>query len=174
MKKTLIRGLLGAIVLADLALGGIDWRMAGTPRTSQTELKFLARQHALLAADIARAEQIRKDLPAVEKASDTFFHDQFHPMSTGYSAVEDDFGALTHSAGLRTEGLSFRQHAADKNGVTEIQINATVDGDYPSVLRFIDGLERSDTFYILDSLSLAPGSAGELKLNLQMRTFFRT
>ncbi len=95
-------------------------------------------------------------------------------MTAGYSALEDDLGALARTAGLRTEGLSFRQHPADKRGVTEIEIGATVDGDYPSVVRFIDGLERSDNFYILDSLSLAAGSAGQLKLNLQLRTFFRT
>jgi hypothetical protein len=173
-KKILIQVLLGAIVLADLALLGINWNLTASPRSPQNELRVLARQHGLMAADVARARKIREDLPAIQKESEGFFHDQFRPIGTGYSALEDDLGALARSAGLRTEGLSFRQQAADKGGVTEIQIGATVDGDYPSVVRFIDSLERSQNFYILDSLSLAPGSAGELKLNLQLRTFFRT
>jgi hypothetical protein len=173
-KKTPIQVLLGAIVLADLVLLGINWNLTASPRSPQTELKVLGRQHALLAADVTRAQKIRENLPAMQKESDEFFRDQFRPVGTGYSALEDDLGALARTAGLRTEGLSFRQQAADKGGVTEIQIGTTVDGDYPSVVRFIDSLERSQNFYILDSLSLAPGSAGELKLNLQLRTFFRT
>ena len=172
-KKTLIRVLLGAIVLADLVLLGINWNLTSSPHSPQSELKLLARQHGLLAADVARAQTIREDLPATQKASDGFFHDQFRPIGSGYSALEDDLGVLARTAGLRTEGLSFRQKPTDKAGVTEIEIGATVDGDYPSVVRFIDVLERSPNFYILDSLSLAAGSAGELKLNLQLRTFFR-
>jgi hypothetical protein len=56
-----------------------------------------------------------------------------------------------------------------------VDILAVVDGDYPSVVRFINDLEHSDTFYVLDGLSLASsGSGGQLKLNLQLRTYFRT
>jgi Tfp pilus assembly protein PilO len=172
--RTLIQVLLATIVLADLVLVGINWNLTASPRAPRTELKVLERQHALLAADVARAQKIRENLPAIQKESDGFFHDQFRPIGTGYSALEDDLGVLARTSGLRTEGLSFRQQQADKGGVTEVQIGATVDGDYASVVRFIDSLERSQSFYILDSLSLAPGSAGELKLNLQLRTFFRT
>ena len=173
-KKILIRVLLGVIVLADLVLLGVNWNLTASPRSPQTELKLLARQHALMAADVARAEKIRENLPAIQKESDGFFHDQFRPIASGYSALEDDLGVLARTAGLRTESLSFRQEAADKGGVSAIQIGATVDGDYPSVVRFIDSLERSENFYILDSLSLAAGSPGQLKLNLQLRTFFRS
>ena len=174
VSKTLIRVLLGAIVLVDLALVGVNWKIASTPRTPESQLKFLARQHALMAADVARAQKIRQDLPAIEKESDGFFHDQFRPIGSGYSALEDDLGTLARNAGIRAEGFAFRQQPPDKRGVTEIQISTTVDGDYPSVVKFIDSLERSESFYILDSLSLASGSAGALKLNLQLRTFFRS
>jgi Tfp pilus assembly protein PilO len=174
LSKTVIRILLGAIILIDLALVGVNVKIASTPRTPATQLKFLARQHALMAADLARAQRIREDLPAVEKESDGFFHDQFRPIGSGYSALVDDLGTLARNAGIRTEGFSFRQQQSDKRGVTEIEISTTVDGDYPSVVKFIDSLERSESFYILDSLSLASSSAGGLKLNLQLRTFFRS
>ncbi len=70
-RKTLIQVLLVALVVVDLALVGINWKMAATPRTPQSELKLLARQHALLAADVARAQKIRQNLPSVEKANPT-------------------------------------------------------------------------------------------------------
>ena len=170
----MIRWLLGVIVLADVVLLAISWRMATAPGAPQAQLKSLELEHKLLAADVARAELIRKNLPAVEKQSDDFFHDQFRPARTGYSAVADDLGALARTAGIRTEGLSFHQRAMEKRGVTEVDIGTTVDGDYLSIVRFINGLQRSETFYILDSLSLAAGSTGQVKLNLQLRTFFRT
>jgi len=55
-----------------------------------------------------------------------------------------------------------------------VEIGASVSGDYPNIVRFINGLEHSDTFYVLDSLTLGAGSAGGLGLNLHLRTYFRT
>jgi Tfp pilus assembly protein PilO len=172
--KTIIRAILGIVVAVDIVLAGINWHMADANRTPQAELNALKRQHALMAADIARAETIRTTLPAVEQQRDIFFRQNFRPTTSGYSSVISDFGSLSRGAGLQAENLSFRQHEADKRGVTEVDISAMVNGDYSSVVRFVNDLEHSDTFYVLDGLSLAAsGSGGQLKLNLQMRTYFR-
>ena len=173
--KMIVRVLLGIVVAADIVLAGINWQMADANRTPQSELNSLKRQHALMAADITRAETIRATLPAVEQQCDTFFHQNFRPLASGYSSVVSDFGSLTRDSGLQAGNLSFHQHEPDKRGVTQVDILAVVDGDYASVVRFINDLEHSDTFYVLDGLSLASsGSGGQLKLNLQLRTYFRT
>jgi Tfp pilus assembly protein PilO len=174
--KTIIRVILGIVVAVDIGLAGINWQMADANRAPQSELSALKRQHALMAADITRAETIRSTLPEVELQRDNFFKQTFRPAASGYSSVVSDLGSLSHNAGLQTENLSFHQHEADKRGVTEVDISAVVDGDYSSVVRFINDLQHSDTFYVLDGLSLASpsGSGGQLKLNLQLRTYFRT
>jgi len=53
-------------------------------------------------------------------------------------------------------------------------VAAAVEGDYANVINFINGLERSNNFYVLDGLSLASSTAGNLRLNLQLRTYFRS
>ena len=173
--KTIIRVILGVIVAVDIALAAFSWQMAAANRTPQSELNALKRQHALMAADITRAETIRTTLPAVEQQCDTFFRQNFRPFTSGYSSVVSDFGSLSRGAGLQAENLNFRQHEADKRGVRQVDISAVVDGDYSSVVRFINNLEHTDTFYVLDGLSLAaPSTAGgQLRLNLQLRTYFR-
>ena len=173
--KTIIRVILGIVVATDIVLAGVSWQMADARRAPQSELFMVKRQHALMAADIARAETIRVSLPEVERQSDGFFKQTFRPVSTGYSSVVSDLGSLARSAGLQTENLNFHQHEADKRGVTEVDISAVVDGDYSSVVRFINNLQHSDNFYVLEGLSLAEsGSGGQLKLNLQLRTYFRS
>ena len=173
-RKKLIRWLIAAVLLIDLGLLAANWKLTTGPRTSRSDLNILRRQHALLAADVARGEQIRKELPAVEKQCDVFFHDNLRPAATGYSALIADWGQLARGSGIAAENISFSQHAAEKNGVMEVGISTAVTGDYPSLVRFINALQHSDTFYVLDSLTLAAGTAGQLKLNLQLRTFFRT
>lgn len=173
--KIIIRAILGIVLGADLILAGVNWQMADANRTPQSELNALKREHALMAADIARAETIRTTLPAIEQQCDTFFHQNFRPLSSGYSSVISDIGTLSRGAGLQAGNLSFHQHEPDKRGVTQVDIFAVVDGDYSSVVRFVNDLQHSDTFYVLDGLSLASGgSGGQLKLNLQLRTYFRS
>jgi Tfp pilus assembly protein PilO len=173
--KRIIRVILGIVVAADIVLAGVNWQMVEANRTPQAELNALKRQHALMADDVTRAQTIRTTLPEIEQQCDTFFKQTFRPIGSGYSSVISDFGTLTRGAGLQAENLNFHQHEADKRGVTQVDISAVVSGDYSSVVRFVNNLEHSDTFYVLDGLALAAnGSGGQLRLNLQLRTYFRS
>jgi hypothetical protein len=53
----------------------------------------------------------------------------------------------------------------------------TVSGDYASVARFINGLQRSEKFYIVDDLTLSESQGrnanGALSVALHLRTYFR-
>jgi hypothetical protein len=172
--QTLVRWLLAAVLAADLALVGVNWKMASTPGDSGDELRLLRQQRALLAADIARAKKIRAVLPDVDRNSSTFFQQSLMPAQSGYSQLSDNFGALARSAGVRTGNIAYHDGIPDKHGVVEVEITATVSGEYPNIVHFINGLEHSATFYVLDSLTLSAGSAGGLGLNLHLRTYFRT
>jgi hypothetical protein len=172
--QKLIRWVLGLVLMADLVLAAVNWRMAAAPRDPATELQVLRQQRALLAADIARAQKIRAELGDIEKVGDDFFKQQIAPEQSGYSALSENFGELARAAGVRASNITYRTNVPDKRGVIEIEIGATVSGDYPNIVRFINGLEHSGTFYVLDSLVLGAGSSGGLGLNLHLRTFFRS
>jgi hypothetical protein len=56
----------------------------------------------------------------------------------------------------------------------QVDISTAVEGDYDNLVQFLNKLEHSDNFYVLDSLTLAPSTVGKLRLNMQLRTYFRT
>jgi type IV pilus assembly protein PilO len=172
--QTLIRWLLGLVLVADLALVAVNWKMAAAPGDPNVELNVLRQQRALLAADVARAKKIRGELDDVEQDSEVFFQKQIMPAQSGYSALIGNFGDLARAAGVRTSNITYRTGDPDKRGVIEVEIGASVSGDYANIVRFINGLEHSDTFYVLDSLTLGAGSSGGLGLNLHLRTYFRS
>lgn len=172
--QKLIRWLLAAVLVADLVLAAVNWKMAAAPGDSEDELRLLRQQRALLAADIARAKKIRADLPDIQRNATAFFQQAITPAQSGYSGLIDNFGALAHTAGVRTGNITYREGAPDKRGVVQVEIGATVSGDYPNIVRFINELEHSDTFYVLDNLTLGAGTSGGLGLNLHLRTYFRT
>jgi hypothetical protein len=55
-----------------------------------------------------------------------------------------------------------------------VDIATAVEGDYEGLIQFLNKLEHSDNFYVLDDLTLATSSVGKLRLNVQLRTYFRT
>jgi Tfp pilus assembly protein PilO len=175
-RKNAIRWALAVLLVLDVALVVVNWRAsASDPKALRQQKNALEMQRKWLDADVSRANNIKGSLPQIQSQCDKFFTDAFQQASSGYSSVVADVGAIAKEAGLQASAATFRQKEIANRGITEVELVATVEGDYPSLVRFINGLERSRNFYVLDSLSLA-NSAGtsSLKLNLQLRTYFRS
>jgi Tfp pilus assembly protein PilO len=173
-RNAIVRWSLAVILAADLVLLGVNWELDRSPHVQPTDLNRLSMLEKSYRADNARLERFRAELPADEKQWDEFFSTHFHPSRAGYSAISDDLGELSRTAGLHSDSINFRQHAPDSRGLMEVEISTAVEGDYDSLIQFLNKLEHSDNFYVLDSLSLASSSGGKIRLNLQLRTYFRT
>jgi Tfp pilus assembly protein PilO len=166
---------LALLLVADIALAFLLWRSSSIgPVEMRAQRDDLALQARLLKADVERGEKIRASLPQVGKDCEDFYQRSFLSASTGYSSVETDLGAIAAKAGLKTSGFAFTQHDVKDRGVTEMTITTSVDGNYESVIQFINGLERSRNFYLLNNLSLTSATSGEVKLQLELQTYFRT
>ncbi len=174
-RKNALRWVIAAVLVIDLVLVVVSWRAsAADPRELLRQKNILQRQHDLLAGDLKRAMDIRQSLPDAQREWDRFFAQELSEASSGYSSVVADLSAIAKEAGVSTSAVTFRQHEIANRGVVEVEVAATVEGDYPSLVKFIKGLERSRSFYVLDGLTLASGTGGSsVKLNLELRTYFR-
>jgi len=117
---------------------------------------------------------LRASLPQAGKDCDAFYQQSFLDSPTGYSQIESDLDGIATKAGVRISGFTFKQKELKDRGVTEIQITTNLDADYPAIIQFINGLERSKNFYLLDSLRLASATSGGIRLDLDLHTYFRT
>jgi len=172
--KQWVRVGLGVVLVLDVLLLYANWRAQGAgPRQRVVQRDELREQEKLLGADVRRVAAIRDRLTDVQREAARFYEDEFLPAASGYSTVAADLGKVSSSAGLRASNLAFKERPLDSRGVTEITVTATVEGEYVHLVRFINGLERSQNFYLLDSLSLASATGSNIKLSLQLRTYFR-
>jgi Tfp pilus assembly protein PilO len=173
-RKFIIRAVVALVLLLDVALIAANYRLTASPEATSDELRLLRRRRDLMAADIRRAADIRKSLPDVQAQSATFYEKDLRPAATGYSAVLADLNSLAHESGLQITSAHYRDKNIEKRGVDEVSISISMEGAYPSLVSFINGLERSGNFYLLDSLSLDSSSEGNLRLSLELRTYFRS
>lgn len=171
--KRAVRLALGVVLLLDLGLLIYLWRAGAVPAAQAEERAALRLLHEQLGSDVRRAQTIRASLPAVQRDCDTFFSEQFLDAARGYSAVVADLGAIARRAGVTASGVRFSQREIEARGVVEVTVDAVAEGDYGSLVRFINGIERSENFYLLESLALGSTAAGRIKLNLGLKTYFR-
>ncbi len=177
-RKRIIVGGVTLLVLADVALAAYSWQLSSAPRTIRQPGAVEIRPQDLLRADIKRAQEIRDSIPAIQKDCDRFEQSLF-PASSGYSAVRSELGAIARKSGNRLADLSFKPTDITSRGMTEVVIDATVDGDYKSVIGFLNSLQRSNNHYVVDSLTLASDTSNQapanvLKVALHLKTYFRT
>jgi len=166
---------LGLVLVLDLALAAYLWHASSLqPQQLRLQRDGLALQAKKLRADVARGEKIRAALPQAGKDCDAFYQQSFLDSATGYSRIEADLDEIASKAGVRISGYTFKEKAVKDRGVNEIDITTGLDADYPAIIQFINGLERSKNFYLLDSLKLTSATTGGLRLDLDLHTFFRT
>src|SRR5260370_4834915 len=158
-----IRWILGVILFADDVLILVGWRLNSTTHVQPGELNRLSLLEKQYRADNTRLERFKTELPVDEKQWDEFFNTHFHPAGAGYSAISEDLGDLSRTAGLRSDSISFHQHPADARGLMQVDITTAVEGDYEGLIQFLNKLEHSDNFYVLDNLTLATSSVGKLR-----------
>jgi hypothetical protein len=174
VKRWVLRSVV-ALLLLDASLFGIVWQFAsGDSDTGQKSVERLQEQDRAMVADVRRAQKIREQLPDVRKDCDQFLGSTLLVASTGYSTIETDLGKITSGAGLPAGSVSFKQKAAEKQGIIEVEVIAVVEGDYSALVKFINGLERSKNLYLIDAMSMNAGHERGARLNLVMRTYFRS
>lgn len=170
-----IAAALFVLVAIDVALVCALWQMGRQgPQAMRARKARLTEQARLLRADVARGERIRVSMPQAGRECDTFYNQAFFDSTTGYSRIEADLNSIGKDAGVQASGLKFKQKAIKGRGVTEIEVSTQVTADYPSLIRFINGIERSRDFYLLDGLALHAGQSGMVDLDLDLHTYFRT
>ncbi|SRR5260370_11034931 len=176
-KRTILGGVI-LLLLADAALAAYSWRLSSAPRAPEQQLALELRQRNLLKADIKRAQDIRDNIPAIQKDCDHFEQSLF-AASSGYSSVKSELDGMARKSGIHLEDRSFKRTEIASRGMSEVAIDATISGDYKSVITFLNAVQRSANLYEVDSLTLGTEnthqtSANVLRVTLHLKTYFRT
>jgi hypothetical protein len=88
------------------------------------------------------------------------------------SAILAELGALEQKANVRLSRVQ-TSFAPALRDVTEVRMDASVSGDYTSVMRFINSVERDKMFFVIDGLTLTGQQGGLVNLRLKVTTYLR-
>jgi type IV pilus assembly protein PilO len=162
--------LAGFAVLLVLVIGlsirfGLDWAATNSRSTDalagkQVELKAKEMQTAPLRGLDKRVEQSRILMHV-------FYERRIPP---NYSSIASRIGELQVDSGARLSMVQYTQNPPGAD-LTEISMDAGISGGYPQIMRFVNSLERDQTFFVIRSMALTGQQGGLVNLRLRVSTW---
>ncbi len=90
-----------------------------------------------------------------------------------YSAISQTLNDLANKHRVRLSGVTYKSDSADIGDVQQVTMRATLNGDYENVMRYIDAVDHSNLFFLLDNVGVTSEQNGQIQLQLTLDTFLR-
>jgi len=161
---------LALLVLVNLFLLvklGIAWHDAHSQQPEVVEQEKLAYKALELQAAPLRGLPGKVDVARTDAGK---FYGQRVPAN--YSSIASELGTLAVKNGVRLTRVQYTQSPA-LEGLAEIRMDASLSGEYPGLMRFINGLERDKNFFLISGLTLTGQQGGVVNLRMRVITYLR-
>lgn len=163
------------LIVADIAVY-IGWLRGLAQRTlvDPATLASLESEVGQRAAEVERLRRVRQQAPTAAPRLDAFARERFWSEAEGYSRTLAELTDTAKSAGVRISGTQYRESQfKERPEMAQLQINTSVEGSYSNLLRFMEELERSQHFFLVQDLNVASQRGGDVKLEMTLVTYFR-
>ena len=131
---------------------------------------------AMTAAEIA-ARPLRgldRKVAIAENDQASFYVDR---LPTAYSTVAGNLGDLAKKNNVRLTRVQYTENpglgGSPQTALTEVHMDATLSGDYRPLMQFLNGLERSRSFFLITGVTLSGQQTGTVNLRMRLLTYLR-
>ena len=122
-------------------------------------------------------EQTRTTVKKVQTArqeQEKFVTGYFMDRRTASSTILTEIGAMAKQAGVSPREHSFTIDPIDGSDVFSMMtITANYEGNYADLVQFVNAVDRSPRFLIIDSIAAQPQQSGGLQARFKMNAFLR-
>jgi|SRR5271166_1216169 len=159
-----------ALVILDLACVGYILSPAGRSRQArQREYTQLRQQLLAKQQEVLPTRGMDDKLKQASQDISGFYQARF---PSEYSAVAEELGKIAADTGVRLSGVKYEEKDAPIEGLRKLNMEASISGDYLQEVKFINALERSKLFFLIDGITLGE-QQGNVRLQLKLETYLR-
>lgn len=166
-KLKIATGVMAGLSLA--CIGVLVSPLVGSTASRKQELTQLALQLQGKTRQVEPLRGLDKKIPLATQQIDQFYRDRF---SAHDSDVAEALGNLSKETGVKLEAVKYKSGDPEPVGLRREEIEASVRGDYQPLVRFLNGLERSKIFFIVNTIGLAQQN-GPVQLEIKLETYQR-
>jgi Tfp pilus assembly protein PilO len=175
--KVLVRAGLGVLLLANLIAALFAFHLFGaSPEGINNELA--ATRLRLLAAQtrLSRSKTLAGRIDKGREESVTFLGSYLTTRRHTYSNIISEITQTAKTAGMTMKEATISPLDAieGSDDLDMMTISVNFEGSYPQLIKFVNLIDRSPRFLIVESLQAAPQPKGDvLTVNIKINTFVR-
>ena len=159
-----------AVILSAIAVGAallVFLPLRPSAGQKEADLNAAKLRSKQLEAEVEPLRSLPDKLVKARADIATFYKERFPDR---FSAIPETIGNLSSEHGVRLSDVKYETNETNFSGIQEVTMEANLSGDYAKVVRFINALERSKVFLLVDRITLAEeGDAGRGEVRLQIR-----
>lgn len=166
-----IKTALGILVAVDVMAAAVLFSpLVGSTESRRQELNQLWSE---LQAKTRQVEPL-KNLPnkvvnANHQIAD-FYKKRFPAQE---SQIATQFGKLAAANGVAIEQVKYKVQDEEAGRLYPVEMEAALSGNYVSLAKFINALERDDMFFLISDIALAGEQKGPIKLQMKVETYLK-
>jgi type IV pilus assembly protein PilO len=167
--KTSLTILLGVDVVALVVLFS---PLVGSTESRRQELNQLSVELQTKTRQVEPLTNMPDKVRTANRQIEDFYKKRFPAQN---SQIATEFGKLAAASGVTIEQAKYPVNVKDEETgrLDPVQMEAELSGNYVSLAKFINALERDDMFFIISSITLAGEQKGPIKLQMKLETYLR-
>ncbi len=144
--------------------------LVGSAESRRQEMNTLQTELITKTREVAPLKDLPKKVVVAGHQIDDFYKKRF---PTRESQILTEFGKVASANGVRIEQGKNKVRDAEAGGLEPMEMEWTLAGNYSSLARFINALERDDMFFIISSVALGGQPQGLVKLDMKVETYLK-
>jgi Tfp pilus assembly protein PilO len=160
-----------AMVACDL-LAGILYvsPLIGSAETRRMELNQLQAELRQKTLEVAPLKDLPQKVNLASREIGDFYKKRFPAQN---SEILTEVGKLASANGVRIDQGTYKLGDTVMVGLQPIQMEYNFSGNYTSLARFINAVERDEMFFIINSVTLGGEPQGPVRLSVKLETYLK-
>ena len=144
--------------------------LVGSPESRRQELNRLQAQLTLETRQVAPLKDLPHKVQIADQQVADFYGKRFASES---SEIPMEGGKLAAANNVRIEQGRLKPQPDVAAGLQPVELEYDLAGNYGSLARFINAVERDEMFFIIDGVSLGGDAQGPVKLAVKLETYLK-
>ncbi|MBC7928801.1 MAG: hypothetical protein H7039_24420 [Bryobacteraceae bacterium] len=169
--KLVARVCLGILLLANLMAAYAVFRpVGGSAEELDAQIASLQSTRQRRQMELQRMRQLVSRIEQARSTGDDFLGKYFADRRTASSSIVSELDGAAKDAGMKPKERSFAYDPIEgTDQFSMMTVVANYEGTYGDLLQFVNKLDKSQRFLILDTLVATPQQGGQGMLNVQVK-----
>ena len=144
--------------------------LVGSTESRRQELNQLWSELQTKTQQVKPLTNLDKKVIAANRQITDFYKKRFPSQE---SQIVTQFGKLAAANGVTIEQVKYKVLEEETGGLQPVEVEAGLSGNYVSLAKFINALERDDMFSLISGITLAGEQKGPIKLEMKLETYLK-